>query len=1124
MPATRSLKMDDLWRVRVPQDPEISPDGARVLYAVKQADQETDGYGSSIWVVASDGSGEPVQLTQGPADSGARWSPDGKTIAFLSKRAGSDRPQIYLLPVGGGEPRRITDLPLGAGVPFWSPDGKRLAFSSAVDLAGPAEGEPEAAARPNAPLVIDRLGYKADGIGLIRTLRQHLHVIGVEGIQTPVQLTWGDWWMSPPAWSPDGTTLVVAGSRADDRDLEPGSRLWAVPAGGGGTPRPLTPEQGLAGSAVFSPDGVTIAYIGQTDTEVGNAHLLVMPAGGGEPRSLSASLDRNLMPGSTGYPGGPLRITSDGRALFCARDRGCTHVYAVALDGDAPPRRLFGDAGNSVSGLSVTAEGMTIATVVAHGGNSGEVTVLPEGTAEPVVLTDLFAESLPDIDLMLPQDRVFTAPDGTEIHGWIVRDPDAPRGPLLLDVHGGPHNAWTPVFTNSHHYHQTLAAEGWTVLYVNPRGSDGYGEAFMRAVIEGWGTSDTDDFLCAIDALVEEGLVDNSQLAVTGYSYGGYMTCWLTATTDRFAAGITGAACSSLESETGTADVGLWLSRREIGADPWHDPELYRKHSPQAFVANVTCPTLILHGETDDRCPVEQGEEWFTALRAREVPVEFVRYPGGSHLFRVDGRPSHRIDFNQRVVDWVREWVAPGPAVSRPKPTACLDGYATRLDSLAQALNVPGVSLALLHDGVIETAYAGKLHCERPEKVTAESRFQIGSITKVFTTALVMQLVEEGRVELDTPVVAYLPDFKLADPAATAAITVRHLLAHTSGIPGDWFPELGESATAAQYVATLADFGLAHPVGEHFDYSNAAFVLAGRLVEVLTARPWADVLAERIVGPLSLEMAATGDPAGGLIVGLAMGHLPADPASPLGASVPASRYATHPESASCGSTPVATARALATFAQMFINDGQAPDGTEVLTAAAVKQMAERQADVPPAGHDGWRTRGLGWGLGEWEGQQILQHRGGTLGQTSGLTVMPSKGVAVAILTNGPGGFALCKAVEADLFSEVTGIAPPGPPEPPTDPIRLDLSRYAGRFASIGAEIEVTVHDDKLLVAVTPLMGLDPAQAPPAPPPVQLTPVDELTFAAPDGSVLSFVAGDDGELEYLFTGRLHRRQQ
>ncbi len=1122
MAATRFLEHDDLWRVRVPQDPQLSPDARHVVYVVKQADRETDGYSSSIWLTAVDGSGEPTQLTRGPGDSSPRWSPDGGTIAFLSKRAEAERPQVFLLPIGGGEARRLTNLALGAGAPVWSPDGSRVAFAAAVDLEGSPSGEQEASTRLNAPLVIDRLGYKADGVGLIRSLRQHLHVIDVAK-QSLFQLTWGDWSVGAPTWSPDGDTLVVAGSRSPDRDLEPGSRLWAVPAAGGGPPRPLTPESGFAGQAVFTPDGSTILYVGQTDTEVGNAHVLAVPASGGVPASLSASLDRNVMPGSTGYPGGPLQVTSDGRVLFCARDRGCTHVYVTPLDGSAPPRKLLGDAGNSVSGLSVAASGLTLATVVSHGTNSGEVNVLADGTGEPVVLTDLFAESLPDVELFAPQDRIFTAPDGTEIHGWVVRDPNAPRGPLLLDVHGGPHNAWTPVFTNAHHYHQTLAAQGWTVLYVNPRGSDGYGEEFMRGVVGGWGTSDTDDFLSAIDTLVAEGAVDNSQLAVTGYSYGGYMTCWLTATTDRFSAAVTGAACSSLESETGTADVGLWLSRREVGADPWHDPELFRKHSPQAFVANVTCPTLILHGESDDRCPVEQGEEWFTALRAREVPVEFVRYPGGSHLFRVDGRPSHRIDFNRRVASWVGEWVGGRSGAFEAKPTSFLEGYSTRLETLAASLNVPGVSVALLHDGVIETAVAGRLHCERPEPVSADARFQIGSITKVFTTSLIMQLVEAGKVELDTPVVRYVPEFKLADAAATASITVRHLLAHTSGIPGDWFPDLGEQGTAEQFVATLAEFELLHPIGENFSYSNSAFTLAGRLLEVVTGSSWSELLATRLVGPLGLEMAAGADPAGGQMVGLAMGHLPADPTNPLKGAVVAPRYATHPEAVACGSTPVATARALAKFAQMFISDGRSDGGAEILAPSSVKEMTSRQIDVPASGLDGRRTRGLGWGLAEWDGQQILQHRGGTLGQTSGLTVMPGRGVAVAILTNGPGGFLLCRAVEADLFGEVTGIDPAGPPRPPAETPHLDLDRYRGVYSSVSADIEVKVDGDHLTFVVSERMALDPTLEPSVSPPIRLTAVDETTFAAPDTSVISFVGDDEGSPQFVFTGRLHRRQ-
>ena len=1138
MSEARRLDFEDLWRIPVPEGAEISPDGTRVVYVVRTPDREKDGYTTSLWLAAADGSGEPIQLTQGPKDSTPRWSPDGTQIAFLSVRSGvakgsgpppsDDKPQIHLLPVSGaGEARRLTNLPLGAGAPCWSADGSRLAFTAGVDLQGPATDDAERERRAAAPLVIDRLGYKADGVGLLRSLRQHLFVSGTDGGSTPVQLTWGDWSCGGPVWSPDGESVIVAGSRGADRDLEPTSRLYAVPVNGGGTPRPLTPETGFAGSPVFTPDGSRIIYTGKLDSGPGNSLLFAIPAGGGEPVNIAPNFDRNVMTGSPGYPGGPLCMTEDGRLLFCARDRGATHVYALALEGGGEPRKVLGAADNSLSGLSVSASTGALATVLSNGKNPGEVAVLADGTATPTILTDLFAPSIPGVELYLPEERIFTAPDGTEIHGWIVRDgSSATPGPLLLDIHGGPHNAWGPTFDNKHQYHQVLAADGWTVLYINPRGSDGYGDAFMTAVSGAWGTSDTDDFLCAVDALIDEGIVDRSQVAVTGYSYGGYMTCWLTATTDRFAAGVTGAPCSSLASEAGTADAGLWLARYEVGALPWEEPERYERHSPQAHVGKVTCPTLILHGESDDRCPIGQAEEWFTALRARGVPVEMVRYPGCSHLFIVDGRPSHRIDYGRRVAGWLREHVGPNAAVgSRPKRREVLAAYSSRLESLAKSLNVPGVSVALLTDGVIETASAGVLHAERTDKVTDDARFQIGSITKVFTTVLLMQLVDEGKLDLDAPVVKYLPEFRLADAEATSNITVRNLLTHTNGIPGDWFPDLGDSATVEQYVATLAELELAHPYGKRFDYSNAGFAVAGRLVEVLTGRTWADVLVDRLVDPLGIEMAPTGDPAAGSIVGLAMGHLAEDPADPFGPLTPAPRYSTHPESASVGSTPIATARALAGFARMFIDDGRAPDGKEVLSPSAVKQMAERQVEVPPAGLEGRRWRGLGWGIGEWDGEIVLQHRGGTLGQSSGLTVLPDRGVAVAVLTNGPGGVLLARAVEADLFSETIGLSCPPPPQPGENPPKIDPALYAGTYESVSARIDVRAGDAGTLTAVvTEIGGLDPDAAPVELPPATLTPVDSETFAAADGSVISFVEpGEGGRYQYVFTGRLHRRK-
>ena len=1128
MSETRRLDFDDLWQVAVPEGPQISPDGTQVVYVVRTPDREKDGYATCIWLAPADRSAKPAQLTQGPKDAAPRWSPDGTQIAFLSVRSDSEKPQLYVLPVAGaGEARRVTNLPLGAGAPVWSPDGTKVAFSAGVDLLGPPSDDKDRERRAAAPLVVDRLGYKADGAGLIGSLRQHVFVCGVESGAVPVQLTWGDWFAAGGGtWSPDGKTLIVGGSRGEDNDLEPTSRLWAVPTEGGGTPQPLTPDRGFAGSPVFTPDGSRIVFTGKRDAGPGIARLFSIPAEGGEPVELAAEFDRNVMTGSPGYPGGPLNITDDGRLFFCARDRGATHVYALALDGDGTPRKVLGAPDTSVSGLSVSPTTGAVTTVLADRANPGDVAVLPAGTATPVLLTDLFARSLPGVDLFLPEERTFTAPDGTEIHGWVVRDSGATTpGPLLLDIHGGPHNAWGPTFDNVHYQHQVLAAEGWTVLYVNPRGSDGYGEDFMTAVSGAWGTSDTDDFLCAVDALIDEGIVDRSQVAVTGYSYGGYMTCWLTATTDRFAAGVTGAPCSSLVSEVGSADMGLWLARYEVGALPWEDPELYKKHDPQARVHQVTCPTLILHGESDDRCPVGQAEEWFTGLRANGVPVEMVRYPGCSHLSIVNGRPSHRIDYGRRVADWVREHVGPNAAASsRPKPREILAAYAGRLESLAKSLNIPGVSIALLHDGVVETAVAGVLHSERPDKVTEEARFQIGSITKVFTTVLLMQLVDEGKLDLDAPVVQYLPEFRLADPDATKAITVRHLVNHTSGIPGDWFPDLGESATAEQYVATLSDFQLAHPIGKHFDYSNAAFTVAGRLVEVVTGRAWADVLADRLVDPLGIEMAATGDPAAGSLVGLAMGHVSVDPSEPLGAVKPAPRYSTHPECASIGSTPIATARALVGFARMFIEDGRAPDGKEILSPSAVKQMSERQVEVPPAGLNGRRWAGLGWGIADWHGEIVLQHRGGTLGQVSGLTAMPDRGVAVAVLTNAPTGALLARAVEADLFSETTGLVDPGLPSPGDSPPTVDASLYVGTFEAAGSRIEVSKADDgKLTAVVTETAGLDPEAPDTVLPAITLTPVDTQTFASSDGSVVSFVElGEGGRYEYVFTGRLHRR--
>jgi dipeptidyl aminopeptidase/acylaminoacyl peptidase len=363
---------------------------------------------------------------------------------------------------------------------------------------------------------------------------------------------------------------------------------------------------------------------------------------GPEPRVL-CEIDRNVMTGAPGYPGAAPQL-HNGEIVFCARDGGFTHLYR--LDGT---KLIRGD--QVVSGVSAAAG--RIAYVAATPYSAGNL-YLTDGDGEA---TTLAAYELEGVRLFTPGARAFTLGDGTTVEAFVLRDDtrDEP-GPLLLDVHGGPHNAWAPVFDGVHLYHQVLAARGWTVLLVNPRGSDGYGEAFYTAVHGAWGIADADDLLGPVDTLIQEGVADPERLAVAGYSYGGYMSCWLTTRTDRFKAAIPGGCVTDLAGSSGTSDLGHLLAEHEIGDQP---DEL----SPLTYVDRVSTPTLLLHGEADDRCPVGQAEQWFAALRARRVPVRMVRYPGASHLFIINGRPSHRVDYNERIVTWLEHWI---PAAGRP--------------------------------------------------------------------------------------------------------------------------------------------------------------------------------------------------------------------------------------------------------------------------------------------------------------------------------------------------------------------------------------------------------------------------------------------------------------------------
>ncbi|MEX2393326.1 MAG: S9 family peptidase [Actinomycetota bacterium] len=641
----RPLKVDDIHRIREAADPRLSPDGSQLVFVVTSVDRTADENRSSIWI-SRNGAG-PQPLTTGNADMHPRFAPDGSRLAFLRRDGGPA--QIWLLPLAGGEARKLTDLPLGAAGFEWSPDGTRLAVVAPVDLEGEPTDDAEKERRKHTPIVVRSATYKADGQGLLGTKRLHLFVVDIDTGQAE-QLTKGDVNAASPAWSPDAKSIAFAAS-TEDRDVDARTHLMLIGADGG-EPTEIADWSGIAAAPFFIPDGRTVAFVGKSNAAPGHMRLYSVPIEGGAPTEMLEGFDRNVMIGGPAYPGAKPFFTDGGGVLFCARDRGCTNAYQVT---DGRVTKVVGDEERVVSG--VVRAGNRLAYVISAPDVPADVFVAALDGSDEHRISDLNRELLDEVELFPSVSRTFDAPDGLEVHGWVIEGDGPKPQPLFVDIHGGPHNAWSPAFDHVHSYHQVLAAQGWSILKINPRGSDGYGESFFTAVVGAWGEIDQDDFLSAVDDLVADGIADPDRLAVGGYSYGGHMTNWLTARTDRFKAGISGGCLSNITSFYGNSDMGWWMGAYEMGGEQYEARDRFAELSPLTYVEHVTAPTLILHGENDDRCPIGQAEEWFASLRRRGIEAELVRYPGASHLFILSGRPSHRVDYNERIIDWVRRHV-----------------------------------------------------------------------------------------------------------------------------------------------------------------------------------------------------------------------------------------------------------------------------------------------------------------------------------------------------------------------------------------------------------------------------------------------------------------------------------
>ncbi len=645
---TRRLRSIDLLDIAVPEQPALSPDGQWVAYVLKTLDAGTDSNRRNIWLVDTQG-GSPRQVTFSNSDASPAWLPDGSRLSFVRTTEGRD--EVCIMTMADHAVETIATLPSGAGKPVWSPDGTRLAFAAFVSTSRAVADPAEAAQLADPPLVADGFFYRTDGIGMLGSSIRQLHVLE-PATGNCTQLTYGDWHVRDPEWSPDGGRLAFAAGPAADDESSLVAPAHVVELERRGTePSVVGPTNVVVGALEWATDGQSLLAV--SSRPVGHNSLVRLPLDGSAPVDLSGTLDRNVMAGAPAYPGASPRLTGGGESvLFCIRDRGCTHLLAVDVDGGEPRPVLHGDA-VVVSELSVA--GAKAVTILKTPASFGEVVSVDVEDGTVRVLTTHGA-NLDDVELFERREREFTISDGTVVQGWLIRDPEITEPqPLLLDIHGGPHNAWNSAADEVNLYHQELAALGWAVLLLNVRGSDGYGEQFYRAAVGRWGLADSPDFLEPLDELVAEGMADPDRLAVTGYSYGGYMTCYLTAHDTRFAAAVAGGVVSDLRSFQGTSDSGHFFKERELGCQEKHGFAAYEAMSPISAVDRVTTPTLILHGANDLRCPVGQAEQWHAALCEQGVESCLVLYPGGAHLFPDIGPPSHRIDFNRRIISWVED-------------------------------------------------------------------------------------------------------------------------------------------------------------------------------------------------------------------------------------------------------------------------------------------------------------------------------------------------------------------------------------------------------------------------------------------------------------------------------------
>ncbi|WAH36637.1 S9 family peptidase [Alicyclobacillus dauci] len=593
-------------------------------------------------------------------DKRPSFSPDGKLIAYVSNRSG--KPQVLVMPTNGGEPIQVTDMPNGVKSYAWSPDSAWIVVAARTDGTRASDGLPkdetdQSETETQDVRVIRNLRFHGNGEGFYDGKSIHLSLVEV-ATRKVRQLTTGRYNETHPCFSPDGKRVAFISWRDDDeRDVTPS--IYAINVN---TEEMNTVYQGRGGVSAlsYSPNGEWIAFFGHDKGEVSgtNSYVWVVPAKGGEARCLTGSMDRpqgTQVGTDARYETGesrPIWSTDGTRIYFTATRNGDCSVYSVTLDGDV--REETRTAACVVTSFDVATDGEL---VVAQESPTCPAEIFLYADGEGRQVTDHNRVLKHAYAVAEPEPFSVTSHDGWTIPGWVLRPADFDSNkkyPLVLEIHGGPHSSYGNTFQ---HEFQLLAAHGYVVLYMNPRGSHGYGERFVQGCIGDWGGNDYQDLMAAVDEVIKLPYIDSDLLFVTGGSYGGYMTNWIVGHTDRFRAAVTQRCISNIYSMYGTSDIGFWFNKAELGgADLWDNEELIMERSPIRYANNVKTPTKIIHSEEDYRCPMEQGQQWFTALKRFSVDTEFVRFAGENHDLSRNGKPHNRIARLKHIVEWFEHY------------------------------------------------------------------------------------------------------------------------------------------------------------------------------------------------------------------------------------------------------------------------------------------------------------------------------------------------------------------------------------------------------------------------------------------------------------------------------------